>query len=218
MFTYCNDIPGLVNQLGMDYIAGDWRLFIDGSVSSLKAVLLHKTNKKPSIPVGFSTTMKETYETLSHILEKIEYNVHKWKICCDLKVVNILQGIILKGGFPKHFCFLCNWDSRYTGNQYKCEDWLPRTPEREKELRLRNEPLIKDLRDILLPTLHMKLGYGGKFVEVVIKNIPEAYDCVKSIFPKLSERKIKDGTYCFLFKYVSKFVHFVLFTLVIIFS
>lgn len=46
-FTYCNDIKGLVNKLEMEYIAGDWRLFIDGSVSSLKAVWLHKTNNRP---------------------------------------------------------------------------------------------------------------------------------------------------------------------------
>ena len=75
--TYSHDIPGLVKKLGMDYIAGDWRLFIDGSVTSLKAVLLHKKNKKPCIPLGFSTTMKETYETLGEILEKLKYNVDK---------------------------------------------------------------------------------------------------------------------------------------------
>lgn len=204
----------------MDYIAGDWRLFIDGSVSSLKAVLLHKTNKKPSIPLGFSTTMKETYETLGEILDKIKYNVHKWKICCDLKVVNIIQGIILKGGFPKYFCFLCNWDSRYTENQYQCKDWEARTPELEKQLKLRNEPLIKDVDDILLPSLHMKLGIAGKFVEVVVKDIDDAYDCLKSIFPKLSEAKIRKGTYRCLYLniVISKFVHFDIFALPIIFS
>jgi len=92
-FTYCIDIEGLVNQLGMAYVTDDWRLFIDGSVSSLKAVLLHRTNKKPSIPLAYGTSMKETYETLSDILAKIKYEEHKWKICCDLKVVNIMQGL-----------------------------------------------------------------------------------------------------------------------------
>jgi len=93
-FTHCTDIEGLVNQLGMVYAADDWRLFIDGSVSSLKAVLLHKTNRKPSIPLAFGTNMKETYETLGSILAKVNYEHHKWKICCDLKVVNIMQGIL----------------------------------------------------------------------------------------------------------------------------
>lgn len=219
-FTYCHDIPGLVKKLGMDYIAGDWRLFIDGSVTSLKAVLLHKKNKKPCIPLGFSTTMKETYEALGEILKKIKYDEHKWKICCDLKVVNILQGIIEKGGYPKYFCFLCNWDSRYKGNQYQCKDWKGRTPELNKQLKLRNEPMIKDLDDILLPPLHMKLGIAGKFVEVVVKKVNGAFDCLKSIFPKLSDEKIKNGTYRTLYFniVISKFVNFFTFALPIIFS
>jgi len=91
-FTYCIDIKGLVEKLGMAYVADDWRLFIDGSVSSLKAVLLHKTNNKPSIPLAYGINMKETYATLGTILEKIKYEENKWKICCDLKVVNIMQG------------------------------------------------------------------------------------------------------------------------------
>lgn len=86
-FVYCNDIKGLVNKMGMDYVAAEWRLFIDGSVTSLKAVLLHVTNKKPSIPLAFSTNLKESYITLSMILDKIKYNENKWKICCDLKVI-----------------------------------------------------------------------------------------------------------------------------------
>ena len=94
-FAYCIDIEGLVHKLGMAYAADDWRLFIDGSVSSLKAVLLHKTNSKPSIPLAYGTNMKETYETLGNILEKVKYEDHKWKICCDLKVINIMQGNIL---------------------------------------------------------------------------------------------------------------------------
>lgn len=126
-FTYCNDINGLVTKLGIEYNADEWRLFINGSTSSLKAVLLHITNKKPSIPLGFGINMKETYETLGEIMVKIKYEEHKWKVCCDLRVINILQDVIDKGGFPKYFCFLCNWDSRYKGNQYHCRDWILRT-------------------------------------------------------------------------------------------
>lgn len=76
-FTYCNNIPSLVNKMGMEYNADEWRLFIDGSTTSLKAVLLHRTNKKPSIPLGFSANMEEWYETLSQIMEKIKYEEHK---------------------------------------------------------------------------------------------------------------------------------------------
>ena len=70
--------------------------------------------------------------------------------------------------------------------------------------------MIKDLDDILLPPLHMKLGIAGKFVEVVVKKVNGAFDCLKSIFPKLSDDKIKNGTYRTLYLniVISKFVHF----------
>lgn len=93
-FVYCNNIKGLINKMGMEYIPGDWRLFIDGSVSGLKVVLLHVLNQKPSIPLAYSTTLKECHDTMVTILDKINYSEHHWKICCDLKVVNILQGIL----------------------------------------------------------------------------------------------------------------------------
>lgn len=49
--AYCHDVSGLIKQMKLDDNAKDWRLFVDGSASSLKAVLLHKSNKKPSIPL-----------------------------------------------------------------------------------------------------------------------------------------------------------------------
>lgn len=204
-FTYCHDIPALTNKLGMEYNAHDWRLFIDGSTTSLKAVLLHITNQKPSIPIGFGIYKKETYATLKDIMEKIKYEEHKWKICCDLKVINILQGIIEKGGFPKYFCFicfLCNWDSRYKViNQYDCIHWEPRTDENRAGLREHNEPLIKDVTEILLPPLHTKLGICGKLIEVVVKDVDGAFDCLKDIFPRLSDDKITKGKNYSLLKY-----------------
>ena len=129
-------------------------------------------------------------------MEKIKYKDHKWKICCDLKIINILQGIKEKGGFPKYFCSLCIWDSRYKGNQYNCNNWILRTPENQQNLKLHNNPIIEDVNDILLPPLHIKLGICGKFIEVVVKDVDGAFDCLQSIFPKLSADKIKSGTYC----------------------
>lgn len=195
-FTYCNDTVGLVNKLGIEYIASDWRLFIDGSVSSLKVVLLHKTNKKPNIPLALGTNMKESYKTLEHILKKIKYNEQKWKICCDLKVVNILQGVISNGGYPKYFCFICNWDSRSKLDQYKSKHWIKRSSESEKQLKLMNTPLIKNIDDILLPPLHIKLGITKKFIEVAVKNNDDFFVCLKTIFPKLSNDKIRNGNGC----------------------
>ena len=46
-------------------------MFIDSSVKSLKAVLLHNGNKFPSIPVGYSVHMKEEYKNVKALLNMI---------------------------------------------------------------------------------------------------------------------------------------------------
>ena len=70
---YCTDIQGLMSSLGVEHKTEAWRLFIDSSKASLKAVLLHNGNMYVSVPVGYSTHLKETYETMSLLLEKICY-------------------------------------------------------------------------------------------------------------------------------------------------
>jgi len=47
-------------------------LFIDSSVKSLKAVLLHNGIEFPSIPVGHSVHMKEEYENVKTLLDMIK--------------------------------------------------------------------------------------------------------------------------------------------------
>ncbi|GBN30517.1 hypothetical protein AVEN_118090-1 [Araneus ventricosus] len=58
---------------------------------------------------GYAVRMKETYETLKHMLSCIEYSKHSWHICADLKVIAVLVG--LQAGYTKFCCFLCQWDS-----------------------------------------------------------------------------------------------------------
>jgi hypothetical protein len=57
----CTDIDGLMQTLNINHNALDWRLFIDSSKLSLKAVLLHNGNTLPSIPIGHSVH-NESYE------------------------------------------------------------------------------------------------------------------------------------------------------------
>ncbi|GFU88997.1 uncharacterized protein TNCV_2894451 [Trichonephila clavipes] len=63
------------------YEPEEWRLFIHSSKRSLKAVLLHKGNRYASVPVGHSVHLKECYENLEFILNKLSYSNHKWTIC-----------------------------------------------------------------------------------------------------------------------------------------
>lgn len=88
---FCKDIDGLMEALGFSHIVEEWRLFIDGSTDSLKAVLLHNGNEKPSIPVGHAVDMKESRESLQNILTAIKYDKYQWSICADLKVTGLLM-------------------------------------------------------------------------------------------------------------------------------
>jgi len=105
----CSDIDGLVQTLNINHNPLDWRLFINSSTFSLKTVLLHNANTLPSIPVGHSVQYKESYEHMKILMEAINYDKFKWKICGDLKVIALLLG--LQQGFTKYCCFICEWDS-----------------------------------------------------------------------------------------------------------
>ena len=48
--VYCTDIWSARQAVGNQHDPSEWRLFIDSSQSSLKAVLLHNGNKFPSVP------------------------------------------------------------------------------------------------------------------------------------------------------------------------
>jgi hypothetical protein len=91
--VFCTDFRNLLHQLGeKEYCPSTWRLFIDSSKRSLKAVLLHDSNVLASIPLAHSTKLSESYETLKLVLEKIKYHEHEWQICSDLKVIGVLLG------------------------------------------------------------------------------------------------------------------------------
>ena len=71
---YCHDIRGLFEAIGIPCNTSDWRLFIDSSSKSLKTVLLHNTNKCPSIPLAHSVQMKENYENVKMLLSALQYD------------------------------------------------------------------------------------------------------------------------------------------------
>lgn len=96
----CTDIDGLLQELDIKHSSCEWSLFINSSKYSLKAILLHNGNLELSIPVANLVTMKEVYENIRLLLDKINFNRYKWQISGDSKVVSILVG--LQGGFAKY--------------------------------------------------------------------------------------------------------------------
>ena len=124
---FCDNIE-LITAMGTSYTPSEWKLFIDSSKRSLKCVLLHNGNKLASVPIGHSIQMKETYENMKTILDRIKYTKHEWVMCGDLKVLS-----------P---CFLCLWDSRA-----KQDHWIKRKwPSREVfvlgEKNIKTVPLV----------------------------------------------------------------------------
>lgn len=188
-FVFCNNIEGLMAEMNIEYNAEDWRIFIDSSKKSLKAVLLYFDNSKVPVPVAYGTGMEESYDSMKEILNVLNYNKHKWRICCDLKVVSFLSG--MQGGYVKFGCFLCKWDSRWKGNQYSKRDWEMRTHGRVGEHNILKSPLVPTEK-ILIPPLHIKLGIVKSFVKALATN-EQAFQHLKTLFPNLSEGKIKEG-------------------------
>ena len=53
-------------------------------------VLLHNGKNFPSVPLAHAANMKESYESIKVLLEKIKYEEFNLKLCGDLKVVALL--------------------------------------------------------------------------------------------------------------------------------
>ena len=103
-FVFCKNVKSLLIAMRvLQYKPGEWRLFIDSSKQSLKCVLLHNASIYAGVPNGHSVTLKESYSTVRMVLQKLCYNEHKWAICVDLKMVNILLG--QQAGYVKYPVF-----------------------------------------------------------------------------------------------------------------
>lgn len=126
------------------------------------------------------------------ILQKVEYEKHQWRICCDLKVVAMLCG--LQGGYTKYMCFMCNWDSRFKQSQYDFRGWEARGEPQIGEKNVIRKALVPK-ENILLPPLHVKLGIVKSFIKTIAQRpevVPVLYSQIYK--EKISVDKIKNGT------------------------
>lgn len=194
-FAYCKNIPKLMEKMGIAYKPHEWRLFIDSSKNSLKVVLLHMSNKKPSVPIAYCTDTKETYEKMKIILKKIKYEKYQWRICCDLKMVAILRG--LQPGYTNHMCYLCNWNTRNKRNQYQDHSWELRQEHTYLQHNVIKPALVPEGK-ILMPYLHVKLGVVKSFLKTIVqhkktsKHARKIFKHLKKMF-HISDAKIKEG-------------------------
>jgi len=161
-------IDGLMQTLNTNHIPLDWRLFIDSSKLSLKAVLFHNGNTLPSIPVGHSGHNEESYENMKTLMVVINYDKFKWQIRGDLKVIALLLG--LKQGFTKYCCLICEWDSRAQSLHCSTKDLPARKSMEPGIMNVENQPLV-ELSEILLPSMHLKLGLTKNSVKAMNQEV-----------------------------------------------
>ena len=76
-FTYCKDTDGLMDAVHVRHSPEQWRLFIDVSKTSLRAVLLRNGNKLPSIPMAYAPSTKETHTTMNNNLVEVDYKKYQ---------------------------------------------------------------------------------------------------------------------------------------------
>ncbi|GFX18544.1 uncharacterized protein TNCV_3371171 [Trichonephila clavipes] len=88
--VFCNNVPAILEMFKIMYKPEEWRLFIDSSKRSLKAVLLYNGNRYAS--------------------------EHKGITCGDFKVISMLLG--QQSGYTKFPSFFCEWDSRDRKQHY----------------------------------------------------------------------------------------------------
>ena len=110
--------------------------------------------------------MKETHNSMDHLLSVVYYQQHKWLICRDLKVVGLV--LSLQGGYTKYPCFLYLWDSQANYQHYARQEWLLRQGLRSGSYNVQSHPLV-ELNKILLPPLHIKFGVMKNFVKAMDK-------------------------------------------------
>lgn len=188
---FCHDVSGLFEEIGIDFEPKEWRLFIDSSCKSLKAVLLHNGNRYPSLPLAHSVSLKENYDNVKKVLNALKYEQYGWEVIGDFKIVTFLMG--LQGGYTKFPCFLCLWDSRNDSAHYSKREWPQRTEFTVGRNNVKWEPLV-DPQKVLMPPLHIKLGLIKQFVKALDKN-SSAFKYLQDLFPKLSEAKVTAGIF-----------------------
>jgi hypothetical protein len=134
-------------------------------MNSLKAVLLHKDNRRPSIPVAYTIHKHETYENMKD-LSCVNYKTYEWHVCSDLKVVAILMG--LRKGYTKFCYFLYEWESHARNVHYSKKKRSLHRSHTPGAKNIAHQPVVEPCS--VLPPLHIKLGLMKNFVKALDRN------------------------------------------------
>ena len=99
----------------------------------------------------------------------------------------------MQGSYTKYPCFLCLLDSRADDKHYTQNEWPSRETLQPGSHNVTADPLVKP-HQLLLPSLHIKLGLMKNFVKAINKESP-AFAFIKQTFPKVSGTKPNAGIF-----------------------
>ena len=168
----------------MQYEATEWRLFLDSSVRSMKAVFLRIDNKVASVPVAHSVKLKECYLDMKHLLKVLHYDLHQWKLCGDLVNLDFREGVQSSDAF----CVFGTLEL-----MANIRDWPVRETFTPVVCNVKADSLVNP-RNILLPPLHIKLGLMKNFVKALDKD-GQSIRLLQTKFPYVSDSKLRAGVF-----------------------
>jgi hypothetical protein len=120
---------------------------------NLKALLLHNGSKFPSVPLAHAAEMKESYENMKVLLEKIQYETYNWNIGGDLNAIALLLGLQLD--YTKFWCLLFERVSKGRKHNYIQKQWPQRESLFPGHKRLVNTTSVNS-ESVYVPPFHFK--------------------------------------------------------------
>lgn len=109
----------MISVVSICYIRDEWRMFIDSTNTSPKSAFLHNDNDSPSIPVGHSVHMKETYGSMKQLLRFMNCDQRNCQLCVYFKLIDLL----LELQIMMYRCFLCEWANQDRIPHYIKRKW-----------------------------------------------------------------------------------------------
>ena len=127
-----------------------------------------------------------------HEVSKLyNYMKYQWQVCGDLEVFAIFLG--LQQSYMKFCCLLSEWNSQVKTFHYKKRDW-PCWPSLELGTKNAQHILLIESSNILLPSVHIRLGLMKNFFKVMDQT-GSAFRYFTEKFPGISIAKTKEGVF-----------------------
>ena len=118
-------------------------------------------------------------------MKNIQYEIHTWNICGDLKIIALLFGLQL--GYTKFCCFLYEWDSTDRKHHFIQQRWSIRESLIPGQKNVVNTPFINPEKFIYLRCASDfdSINFAKQWIKIALY--------LKSKFPRTSDAEFKEG-------------------------